>query len=110
MDASTDEFRTLGPAADLPEQWVNPYYLADLKRRIAVARVGGQVYAFDDLHDSVSGPCPLSAGLLSGTTIMSQCDGTTFDLTTGTVVSGPGTEALVTHEVREQDGQLKVRL
>ncbi len=110
MDTTISGFRILGPSADLPDQWVNPYYLADIKRRIGVARVGGQVYAFDDLHDSPSGPCPLSAGLLSGATIMSQCDGTTFDLATGAVVAGPGAKPLVIHEVRENDGQLEVRL
>ncbi len=35
--------------------------LEDLKRRVSVARVGGKLYAFDDLcpHEA----CPLSSGL-----------------------------------------------
>src|SRR5262245_39577380 len=68
----------------------------------------GKLYAFDDLctHDSV----PLSAGLLMGTTLMCQCDGSQFDVTTGRVLRGPAALALVTYEVREQDGEIQVRV
>ena len=105
---TTAEFRTLGAADKLPDNYVNPYYLADLKRRVTVARVGGKLYAFDDLcpHER----CPLSSGLLTGTTIMCQCHGSKFDVTTGAVLRGPATEALATYEVREQDGQIQVRV
>ena len=106
-DAKT-EFRRLGPSDRLPENDVNPYYLEDLKRRVSVARVAGTLHAFDDLcpFDSV----PLSAGLLTGTTLMCQCDGSQFDVTTGRVRRGPATQALVTYEVREQDGAIQVRV
>ena len=30
----------------LPDNYVDPYYLQDLKRRVAVARVGGKLFAF----------------------------------------------------------------
>ena len=58
---STAEFRTLDEAGNLPADYVNPYYLRDLKRTVTVARVEGKLYAFDDLctHEG----CPLSAGL-----------------------------------------------
>ena len=58
-ETTTTTFRTLGPSASLPDNYVNPYYLEDLKWRISVARVGGALYAFDDLctHEA----CPLSA-------------------------------------------------
>jgi nitrite reductase/ring-hydroxylating ferredoxin subunit len=107
MTASKTEFRTLGKADRLPENYVNPYYLEDRKHRVSVARVAGKLYAFDDLctHDSV----PLSAGLLTGTTLMCQCDGSQFDVTTGRVLRGPAKLALATYEVREQDGEIQVR-
>jgi nitrite reductase/ring-hydroxylating ferredoxin subunit len=108
-EISTD-FRTVGPAADLDDSWANPYYLADLKLRIGVARVGGALYAFNDIYDSVNGPCPLTAGLLDGHLIMSQCDGSRFDLATGAVERGPATAPLTTYEVREVDGQIQVRV
>jgi len=75
---------------------------------VSVARVAGALRAPDDpcTFDSV----PLSAGLLTGTTLMCQCDGSQFDVTTGRVLRGPATLALVTYEVREQDGEIRVRL
>ena len=40
-------FRAVGSAEDLSPGTVNPYYLEDLKRRIAIARVGDALYAFE---------------------------------------------------------------
>jgi nitrite reductase/ring-hydroxylating ferredoxin subunit len=108
MSASSADFRNLGKSDGLPDNYVNPFYLDDLKRRVSVARVAGQLYAFDDLctHDSV----PLSAGLLTGKTLMCQCDGSQFDVTSGAVQRGPATQPLATYEVREQDGAIQVRI
>ena len=108
MAISKPEFRTLGRSDRLPDDYVNPYYLEDLKRRVSVARVAGTLFAFDDLctHDSV----PLSAGLLTGKTLMCQCDGSQFDVTSGGVLRGPATLALATYEVREQGGEIQVRV
>lgn len=65
MSTTTTGFRTLDTSDRLPDGYVNPYYLDDLKRRVSVARVGGKLYAFDDLctHEA----CPLSAGMLTDT-------------------------------------------
>lgn len=103
-------FRVLGPSADLPDNWANPYYLEDLKLRVGVVRVGAGLYAFDDIYQSVNGPCPLTAGLLDGLLLMSQCDGSRFDLATGAVERGPATAPLTTYEVRENDGQIEIAL
>lgn len=105
---TTTEFRTLDDAGNLPDNYVNPYYLEDLKRRVSVAKVGGKLYAFDDLctHEQ----CPLSAGLLTGTTLMCQCHGSKFDVTTGAVLRGPAEKPLATYEVRVQDGAIQVRV
>lgn len=107
MSTMTAEFRTLDTSDRLPDDYVNPYYLEGLKRRISVARVGGTLYAFDDLcpHEA----CPLSAGLLTGTTLKCQCHGSQFDIASGAVLHGPATKALTTYDVREQDGQIQVR-
>jgi nitrite reductase/ring-hydroxylating ferredoxin subunit len=85
-----------------------PYYLADLKRRISVARIDDRLYAFDDL--STSDHSPLSSGLLTGTKIMSPCDASRFDITTGKAVGGPATAALRTYEVRELNSEIQVRV
>jgi len=108
-ELATDGFRTLGPGDAVPHDFVVPYYLQDRKRRVAVARVATRLYAFDDLCPCAGEGCPLSGGLLTGTTIMCQCHGSRFDITTGAVVSGPATTALVVHDAREIDGTIQIR-
>jgi 3-phenylpropionate/trans-cinnamate dioxygenase ferredoxin component len=108
-DLAADGFRTVGPSAAIPDDFVVPHYLGDRKLRISVARVGGRLYAFDDLCNCAEPACPLSGGLLEGTTIMCQCHGSRFELTNGAVVRGPATEALATYEVEEADGEVRVR-
>jgi len=108
-ELATTPFRTLGPGAAIPNQHVVPYYLDDRKVRISVARVGDRLYAFDDLCTCADQACPLSAGLLTGTTIMCQCHGSRFDIATGAALGGPATEALGVYEVQEVDGSIQIR-
>jgi 3-phenylpropionate/trans-cinnamate dioxygenase ferredoxin component len=109
-DVVTEQpFRALGPSAALPNDFVVPYYLDDLKRRVAVARVDGRLYAFDDLCTCAERACPLSGGLLTGTTLMCQCHGSRFDVTTGAVLNGPATQALNRYEVQDVDGNVEIR-
>ena len=102
------DFRTLGPSSQLADPSVTPYYLPDRKHRVSVARIGQRLFAFDDLcpHDGAQ----LSAGLLTGTTLMCPCDGSRFDVSTGEVQSGPSAALLPTYEVREEAGQITVRI
>ncbi|MFV0315835.1 MAG: Rieske (2Fe-2S) protein [Microthrixaceae bacterium] len=104
--SQADGYRAVGPSAGLQDNWVNPYYLEDLKHRVSVARVGEALYAFDDIYANY----PLSAGLLEGSVIMSQGDGSKWDLTDGSVVRGPADTPLVTYEVIEKDGTILVRV
>jgi nitrite reductase/ring-hydroxylating ferredoxin subunit len=108
-DLSTQEFRTLGPSEAIPHGSVVPHYLADRKLRISVARVDGHLYAFDDLCPCDQPSCPLSGGLLTGTTIMCQCHGSQFDIVTGAAIAGPATEPLTVYDVREAEGNIQVR-
>jgi nitrite reductase/ring-hydroxylating ferredoxin subunit len=101
--------RSLGPADAIPEDFVVPYYVGDLKRRISLARVGGRLYAFDDLCTCGEQPCPLSGGLLTGTTLTCQCHGSRFDVTTGAVTNGAATQPLHVYEVQELDGDIQLR-
>jgi 3-phenylpropionate/trans-cinnamate dioxygenase ferredoxin component len=108
MSAGTSNaaFRTLDDADKLRDNDVNPYYLEGLKHRVSVARVGGQLFAFDDIYEGY----PLSGGLLTGTTLMSQYDGSQFDIKTGSVLRGPAMAALRTYHVREQNGKIQVQI
>jgi 3-phenylpropionate/trans-cinnamate dioxygenase ferredoxin component len=102
-------FRTIGPGDAIPNGLVVAYYLDDRKLRISIARVDDRLYAFDDLCTCTDEACPLSGGLLTGTTLMCQCHGSRFDVTTGAVINGPATEALDVYEVQEVDGNIQIR-
>jgi nitrite reductase/ring-hydroxylating ferredoxin subunit len=108
-ELAADAFRTLGPSSAIPDDFVVPYYLDDRKLRIAIARVGGRLHAFDDLCTCAERACPLSGGLLAGTTLTCQCHGSRFEITTGAVINGPATEPLQLHEVQERDGEIHLR-
>ena len=108
LDVKT--FRTVCPSDAVPEGFVVPHYLADRKLRIAIARVGGRFFAFDDLCPCAPIPCPLSAGLLIGDTLMCQCHGSTFEIATGAVMTGPAKDALNCYEASEAESGVQIRL
>jgi len=108
-DLAADAFRTVGRDEAIPKDSVVPYYLDDRKARISIARVDDRLYAFDDICTCTDEGCPLSGGLLAGTTIICQCHGSRFDITTGAVIDGPATEALNVYEVQDVDGNIKLR-
>lgn len=109
-EVAAEGFRTVGPADEIPDDFVVAYYLHDLQRRISVARVAGRLYAFDDLCTCADQPCPLSGGLLAATTLMCQCHGSQFDVTTGAVLRGPATSPLSGYPVQEVDGDIQIRV
>jgi nitrite reductase/ring-hydroxylating ferredoxin subunit len=106
---AADAYRTVGRGDAIPNDFVVPYYLDDRKLRISIARVEDHLYAFNDLCTCSDEPCPLSAGLLTGTIIMCQCHGSCFDITTGAVIEGPATRALNVYEVQEVEGSIQLR-
>ena len=108
-ELTTETVRTVGRADAIRNDFVVPYYLHDLQRRISVARVDDGLYAFDDLCTCADRACPLSGGLLTGTTLMCQCHGSRFDIATGAVINGPATDALNVYEVHEVDGDVQIR-
>ena len=108
-ELASDALRTVGPGDAIPNDFVVAYYLDDRKRRISIARVDDRLYAFDDLCTCADPACPLSGGLLTGTTLMCQCHGSRFDIKTGAVIQGPATKALNVYEVQEVDGGLQIR-
>jgi 3-phenylpropionate/trans-cinnamate dioxygenase ferredoxin component len=105
---AADVFRTVGPSNAIPIDSVVPYYLGDRKLRVSIARVGDRLYAFDDLCTCTDQPCPLSGGLLRGTTVMCQCHGSRFDIATGAVINGPATEPLNVYQVQDVEGGIRI--
>jgi 3-phenylpropionate/trans-cinnamate dioxygenase ferredoxin subunit len=108
-EPATDAFRQVGRGEAIPNDFVVPYYLDDRKIRISIARVNDRLYAFDDLCTCADERCPLSGGMLTGTTIMCQCHGSRFDISTGAVINGPATKALNVREVQEVEGTIRIR-
>jgi nitrite reductase/ring-hydroxylating ferredoxin subunit len=63
------------------------------------------------IHDRCSHRgCSLSDGELDGHVIRCPCHGSQFDIRTGAVLHGPATADQPSLDVREQDGQVLVRL
>jgi nitrite reductase/ring-hydroxylating ferredoxin subunit len=108
-EPKVDAFRTVAASDAIPNDFVVPYYLDDHKLRISIARVDDRLYAFDDLCTCAEEACPLSGGLLTGTTIMCQCHGSRFDIATGAVINGPATDALNRYDVQDVDGNIQLR-
>ena len=108
-ELATEALHRVGPGDAIPNDFVVPYYLDDRKLRISVARVDDRLYAFDDLCTCAEQACPLSGGLLTGTTLMCQCHGSRFDVTSGSVIHGPATEPLKVYEVEEVEGSVQIR-
>jgi len=83
----------------------------EIAGRVSVARAGGQLYAFGDLCTcaGAGSSCPLSGGLLTGTTIMCQCHGPEFDITTGAVIRGPARHPLPVYETQVTGGHVGIR-
>jgi 3-phenylpropionate/trans-cinnamate dioxygenase ferredoxin component len=109
-ELSAGAFRPVAPGTSIANNSVVPFYLDDRKARVSVARVDGRLYAFDDLCTCGQPSCPLSGGLLTGRTVMCQCHGSRFDITTGAVVEGPAVQGLTLYEVKDVDGDLQIRI
>lgn len=106
--SATSPFHTLDPSIAVDDNDVVPYYLGDRKLRVAIARIGGRLFAFDDLCTCNAEPCPLSGGLLQRTTLQCQCHGSRFDITTGAVLNGPATMKLNRYEVQDVDHRIRI--
>ena len=102
-DLATAPSARSGRATRSPDDFVVPYYLDDRKLRVSVARVDERALRLRRPLPRGDAPCPLSGGLLTGTTIMCQCHGSRFDVTTGAVINGPATERA--HDVRGARGE-----
>jgi nitrite reductase/ring-hydroxylating ferredoxin subunit len=73
---------------------------------VALANVGGQIYAFGDSCRHEGGP--LSAGALIGETVTCPWHGWTYSVCTGKSIVPPVGLRVPTYAVRIEDGQIAV--
>jgi 3-phenylpropionate/trans-cinnamate dioxygenase ferredoxin subunit len=92
----------VGTEGDVSVGGVVPFQIEG--ETIAIANVGGTLYAFDD-RCSHRG-CSLSEGMLDGTSITCPCHFSVFQVTDGAVLEGPATKAQQTYEVSVEDGKI----
>lgn len=98
------EFVTVGSAGDVRDGEVRPFEVGG--RYVAVARVDGSWYAFDDT--CTHRQCSLSEGELDGMRIECPCHGSVFDVATGAVLNPPAPQPIETFAVRVEGDDLQV--
>ena len=54
--------------------------------------------------------CPLADGDLEGTHVVCYCHSGEFDVRTGAVLKGPPEDPIPVYELREENGELSVRV
>lgn len=98
-------------------QWTRVARLADVPegraitiqigtKRLALARVGGTVYAIDDVCTHDGGP--LGEGILDGYSIECPRHGATFDVRTGRATRLPAVAPVKTYQVRVEGDDIQV--
>ena len=98
------EFVNVGSTDAVAEGSATAFEVAGAE--VAVARVGGVLYAFSDICTHRG--CNLSTeGEISGTEIQCGCHGSVFSIQTGEVIEGPAEEPVKTYGVREQPSNTK---
>ena len=75
---------------------------------ILLARVNGQVHAIG--NTCTHWGCSLAEGGLEDTKVKCPCHGSVFDLKNGLAVEGPASESEPFFDVREQNGQIQIKL
>jgi nitrite reductase/ring-hydroxylating ferredoxin subunit len=101
------EYVTVGRADEIVEGEAKAFPAGGSE--IAVARVGGTLYAFSDICTHRG--CNLSmGGEIDGTEITCECHGSVFDIATGAVVEGPAEKPVATFPVRDEGGDLQVEV
>ena len=76
--------------------------------RIAVAKVQGVYYAFDD--ECTHEQCSLAEGDLAGTTLTCMCHGAEFDVRTGAVLAPPAVVPIRVYRTRVEGDALHIEI
>jgi nitrite reductase/ring-hydroxylating ferredoxin subunit len=101
------EYVGIGRADEVPDGEAADFEVDGAQ--VAVARVGGTLYAFADICTHMG--CTLvPGGDLDGTEITCGCHGSTFSIETGAVVEGPATRPIEVYPSREVDGEIQIEV
>ena len=98
------EFVAVSRVEDFEESGLRAFDVGGV--RIAVAKVGGTFYAFDDACTHMR--CSLAGGDLEETTVICPCHGSEFDVRSGEVLRGPAREPVETYRTRTESGSLEI--
>jgi len=94
----------IGALADFPDGRGTPMQVGN--RRLAIFRIGEQVYAIDD-HCPHRG-FPLHDGPISETTVRCRTHGSCFDLATGEVLRGPAKRGPQSYRIWTDTGRVLI--
>jgi nitrite reductase (NADH) small subunit len=96
----------VGALADFPDGKGRPVQVGN--RRLAIFRIGEQVFAVDDRcpHRGF----PLHDGAVSETSVRCRTHGSCFDLVSGDVLRGPATRPTQAYPARCESDQVLVAL
>ncbi len=101
------EYATVGESGEVVEGEARSFQVGD--QVVGVARVGGDLLAFSDV--CTHRQCSLTGqGDVEGTVIECGCHGSRFDMKTGAVLAGPSTEPIAVFAVRDEGGNLQLRV
>jgi nitrite reductase/ring-hydroxylating ferredoxin subunit len=93
-------------ASAIPEGGLAAFTVAG--KPVAIARVGGVLYAFDDTCTHRG--CSLADGDLDGRVVTCPCHAGELDVTTGAVLGGPPPEPVSTYPVRVEGDAIAIDL
>jgi len=75
-------------------------------KKILIVNLKGEYYAIGNVCTHMG--CTLSDGKLSGENIKCPCHGSTYNVKTGSIVTGPAKRPETTFQVKVEEGQVLV--
>ena len=106
MSDANIEFHAVATTAEVTED--EPKAVSIGRMDIGLYKLDGEFYAIDDIctHDGGT----LSDGPHEGCEIACPRHGAKFDLRNGKALSMPATQDTVSHQVKVEDGSIRIRL
>ena len=99
-------FIKIAKSEDISNDQLRYFMVGDTK--VAVARIDGELFCVDDRcsHEE----CSLSEGWTEDKNIVCPCHGSSFSMKSGKVLSLPATEAIKAYKIKEEDGDILVKI